>query len=112
MSGQQHAGDVERARWRPSELLPHAEVVAVGPVLGHRAVSHAKSVGLGGCEAAAQRWKDGGDRTVGPVGDEWPGLPAGHRGVYDDEVIVLDAGPTPRVSGGSFLASRLTASVM
>jgi hypothetical protein len=35
--GQQHADEVGRARWRPSELLSHAEVVAVGPVLGHPA---------------------------------------------------------------------------
>src|SRR5207247_2922387 len=76
-------------RWAPAELDSHAEVVAVGPVLGHLAVLDAEPVALGDREPPAGRWEGRLHGAVRPVADEGPGLATTHGGVDGDEIAVV-----------------------
>lgn len=111
------------------DLLSHAEIVTIGPVLGDLAVPHAEPVVPGDGGPAVGWREDDVELAVGSVHNERPGPPARHRGVHDDEVPVLDgvvdlpgqlrearrsqsavactaAGPAPRVSSGSSSPGR------
>src|SRR5664279_2816452 len=74
---------------RPWAWPSHAEVVTVGPVLGHLAVLDAEPVALGDREPAVSWWEGRLHRAVGQVADEGPGLATAHGCVDGDEFAVV-----------------------